>query len=676
MKSASRRPKQPGTKKPAGGVEAARRLAGNPAGVGSVCVFLVVLVWVVFGQTLGFEFVNYDDPMNVTENPMVVKGLSWRGCVWAFTHPQVGHWDPLTTISHMAVCQFSGLDPAGHHLTNVVLHAVSAILLFLLLRQMTGAHWRSALVAAVFAVHPLRVESVAWITERKDVLSGVFFLLTLWAYVGYVARPGAWGRYAAVVVLFALGLMCKAMLVTLPAVLLLLDRWPLGRFAEPLGDAASGRRARMWPLIREKLPLFALSAGACAVQLFSAQEMIATVEQWPLSWRLGNAAVSYVAYLGDTFHPAGLAVYYPHAKGGLPGGEIAAAVLLLVFATAGAWAARRRHPYFLTGWLWFVGMLVPVIGLVQSGTLARADRYMYLPHIGLSVAVVWLAWDLCAGLRWRRGILGAVAVAAVAGMVWQARIQASFWKDSRVLWTHTLAATGPNDIAENNLGQFYLERGLINQAEGHIRRALEIAPRYATAHANLGMCLFAKGDVAQAIAQFQEAVSIRPGFAEAHGNLGAAFVQAGRIDEAVAHFAKAVEIAPDLAALENNLAGALLLRGRVAEAVSHYEMAIALAPQEVGALRNLAWVRATTADGALRDGTRALALAQRANELTGGGDPLVLLTVAAAYAETGRFGEALAAAERAVKSPRMKGAAVERARQQMEGYREGRAWRE
>lgn len=618
----------------------------------SVCIFLAVMVWAVFGQTLQFEFVNYDDPMNVTENPEVADGLSWHGVGWAFTHSQVGHWDPLTTLSHMADCQFYGLDTTGHHLTNVMLQAVSAILLFLLLREMTSAFWRSAFVAAVFAVHPLRVESVAWVTERKDVLSGLFFLLTLWAYLWYVRKPAARGRYLAVVGLFALGLMCKAMIVTLPAVLLLLDYWPLGRMS-PAGTSVPLRR-----LVLEKIPLFALSAACCVVQMFSAKAMIATLDNIPLSWRLGNAAVSYVAYVGNTLWPAGLAVYYPHPKGGLSGGVIAAAVLLLVFTTAAAWVTRRKYPYFLTGWFWFMGMLVPVIGIVQSGSLARADRYTYLPHIGLSVVLVWLTVDLCAGWRLRRWVLGAVAAGAITAMIWCANAQASSWRNSYTLWVHALACTGSNDINEGNLGHFFLMNGRLDEAEGHIRKAVEIKPNAEKNQNNLGMCLLNGGKAAESIAYFQRAVEINTRFVQARSNLGSALLKTGQTDEAIAHYLKSLEIDPRQAGIENNLAGAFFQKQKPGEAIAHYEKAIELSPRDVRALKNLAWVLATCPEASLRNGARGVALAERANQLSDGGDALVLVTLSAAYAEAGRFPEAIATAEKALRSTERKSDAI------------------
>lgn len=374
---------------------------------GAVCLFLAAIVCAVFGQTHGFEFVNYDDGTTIYENADVAKGLSLAGVVWALTHSQVGHWDPLTTVFHMLDCQLFGLSPGPHHLGNVLLHAAAAILLFLVLRRMTSALWRSAFVAAVFAVHPLRVESVAWVTERKDVLSGVLFMLTLAAYARYVRQPQSPARYLAVILLFALGLMSKSMLVTLPFVLLLLDCWPLGRF--PLMSPERSRLPIAWPLIREKIPLFALAVLGSLIQLIADKEGLLTTEKLPLAARLANAPVSCAAYLGQMFYPAHLVVFYPHPVNSLPASQIALALLLLLAVSAATWTWRNRHPSLLVGWLWYLGMLLPVIGLIQSGELARADRYTYLPQIGLYLMLTWTVADLCAPLRHRRLLLGSLS---------------------------------------------------------------------------------------------------------------------------------------------------------------------------------------------------------------------------------------------------------------------------
>jgi hypothetical protein len=398
---------------------------------------------VVFGQTLGHGFVNYDDDRYVYKNPHVIHGLDLKGVEWAFTHSLMANWHPLTVMSHMLDCQLYGFNAGGHHLTNLLLHAATTILLFLVLRQMTQALWSSAFVAAVFAIHPLRVESVAWVAERKDVLSGLFFMLTLGAYVRYVRNPSSPGRYLMLTLLFALGLMCKPMLVTTPFVLLLLDYWPLNRFG-----TAGNHFSIPWKLIVEKIPLIMCSIALCLVT-FQLQRPDTGIS---FCLRIGNALVSYVAYGGQMLYPVGLAVLYPYPVDGVPTGKIILAALVLVAVSVAAFRWRRRRPYFLVGWLWYLGMLVPVIGVVaQFGAQSRADRYTYLPQIGLYILVTWTAVELTASWRSRRWVLGGSALAVLAVLITCARAQTAYWRDSRSLWAHTLACTTDNSIAENNL---------------------------------------------------------------------------------------------------------------------------------------------------------------------------------------------------------------------------------
>ena len=548
---------------------------GRPAGlndrwtVPGVCIFLAAIIWVVFGQTLHHEFVNYDDNMYVYENPEVARGLTLQGIVWAFTHVHAANWHPLTWISHMLDCQFYGLNPGGHHLTNVLLHTATAILLFLVLRRMTGLLWRSAFVAAVFAIHPLRVESVAWVAERKDVLSGVFFMLTIGAYVRYVQRQSEVREFAGVgapavqpltglvLLFFALGLMCKPMLVTLPFVLLLLDYWPLNRVA-----TVTDRRNH-FPiprrLILEKLPLFGLAAASCVVTLFAQTEAIQSFEHISLPLRVGNALISYVAYLGQMFWPSGLAVLYPFTARGVGVAGVVLSLVVLAGISTGVFVLRRR-PYLLTGWLWYLIMLVPVIGIVQVGAQARADRYTYLPQIGLYVLLTWAAADLCAGWRHRRVVLGGLATIILVALIFCARTQTSYWRNSESLWTHTLACTSDNCIAHNNLGNALLQKGNVDEAIAHYQKALQIKPDYAEAHNNLGNALLQKGNVDEAITHYQKALQINPDYAEAHNNLGIALLQKGNVDEAIAHFQKALQIKPDNAEAHNNLGNALFKR--------------------------------------------------------------------------------------------------------------------
>jgi len=645
--------------------------------VPGVCIFLAAIVWLVFGQTLHYEFFNLDDGLYVANNPVVLGGLSLKGIVWAFTHNVNVNWTPLTVISHMLDCQLYGLHAGGHHLTNLLLHAATAILLFLVLREMTGALWRSAFVAAVFAVHPLHVESVAWIAERRDVLSGLFFMLTLLFYAQYAEQSKVQGPrskvfYGLTLLFFALGLMCKPMVVTLPFVLFLLDYWPLKRFTQ------SGGHLIPWRLIAEKLPLLALSGTACVATLFAQEEAFASL---PLSVRIGNALVSYVAYLEQMIYPVGLAVYYPHPGNGLALWKIIAAFVLLLVISAGAVAARRKQPWFLIGWLWYLGMLVPVIGLIQVGLQARADRYTYLPQIGLYVLLTWAAVELCAGWRHRRAVLGGCAAIILVALIFCARVQTSYWRNSESLWTHTLACTPDNYIAHNNLGTDFFQKGSVDEAITHYQKALQIRPDSAEAHINLGSALLQKGSVDEAIAHYQKALQIRPDSAEAHNNLGSALLQKGSVDKAIAHYQKALQINPDYAEAHNNLGNALfqkgnlneaithyqkalqikpdyaeahinlgnalLQKGSVAEAITHYQKALQIKPDSPDVLNFLAWLLAACSDAHIRDGVQAVKYAERACELTHYGMTIFVGTLAAAYAEAGRFDDAITTAQQA-----------------------------
>ena len=424
-----------------------------------VCVFLAAITFAVFGQTLRHAFVNYDDNRYVYENSTVTNGLTRAGIAQAFTHGSLANWDPLTTVSHMLDCQFHGLQPGWHHLTNVLLHGASVILLFLALRKMTGALWRSAFVAAVFAVHPLHVESVAWVSERKDTLSGFFFMLTLWAYAYYAKSPPKLWRYLLVVVSFACGLMSKSMLVTLPFVLLLLDYWPLGRFEEVRAKEKGLMAVLRTRAVLEKLPLMALMAGACVMAVVMQGRAIKSFEEYPFGLRLANAVVSAAIYIRQMFFPAGLAVFYPYPAHGLPGVEVGMAALVLAGISIAAWHWRRTQPYLLTGWLWYLGMLVPVLGLLQAGAQAHADRYTYLPQIGLYMALTWLAWNLCRGNGVRRAALVLAGVTVIVALAVTASIQTSYWRDSESLWKHTLVCTVDNAIAHNNLGEPRISAG-------------------------------------------------------------------------------------------------------------------------------------------------------------------------------------------------------------------------
>src|SRR5438067_1618274 len=536
-----------------------------------ICISLAVLTWVVFGQLLQYDFINYDDPRYVYENTNITKGLTIGGIAWAFTHIHSMNWHPLTTISHMLDCQLYGLKPGAHHFTNVLLHSIVAILLLLVLQRMTGGPsgtgsiWRSAFVAAVFAIHPLRVESVAWIAERKDVLSGVFFMLTLLTYFRYV-RVRSIGHYLTVLFMFALGLMCKPMLVTLPFVLLVLDYWPLGRIRGQKSDVSGHENLVM--LVVEKIPLVGLSAISSVVTFLAQRGAVGWTEQLPVLARINNAVVTYAAYMWQMLWPVKLAVFYPHPESRLPLWEIILCLLLLIGITAAAVVLRKQRPYFITGWLWYLGMLVPVIGIVQVGSQARGDRYTYLPHVGLYLLVTWAMTDLSVSWRHRRAILGIAAATIIIVLAWYASVQTSYWKNSESLWSHTLAVTEgnatarsrynhDNALAHNNLGNALEQKGLLDEAMFHYRKAVELSPDYADAEYNLGRALFRKGQIDEAIACWQKTLSIHPDDADAHANLGDALLRKGLVRDAAAHYERSLEIAPRSPAILNSLAWVL-----------------------------------------------------------------------------------------------------------------------
>ena len=668
------------------------RSNGNPissrgARIG-ICVFLVAITWLVFGQTLRHGFINYDDPVYVYENPVVASGLTLHGMGWAFTHSHGSNWHPLTWISHMVDCQFYGLNPGGHHFTNVFLHTIAVLLLFFLLWQMTGALWRSGFVAAVFAIHPLHVESVAWVAERKDVLSGIFFMLTLMAYVRYARGPSL-GRYATILVLFACGLMAKPMLVTIPFVLLLLDYWPLGRFAH---SPSIKSKAVRWRLVLEKIPLLALSIASCIATFIAQRGAINSFELLPLALRINNALVSCLTYIWQLIWPVNLTVFYLHPSYQLPFWEIALAAALLITITIAA-ASFRKYPYLITGWLWYLVMLVPVIGVIQVGSQAHADRYTYLPQIGLCFALTWTIADLSVSWRYQRQILGVAAALVIAALAFRTWNQTSYWHDSESLWTHALAVNSDNDIAHSYLGNAALRKGRIDEAILHFQKVLEIyqvhnASRTHDPFANLvrpeaerdlGNALLRKGQIDEAIGHLQKAVELNSyNVVAAESNLGYALLQKGRVKESFAHLQRALEIDPDYIAAHFNLANTLLQMGRVDEAVSHLQKVLTTNPNDPEAQKNMAWVLATWPEARIRDGAKAIELAERANQLAKGQDPIITLTLAAAYAEGGRFPDAIRTAEAALQLATDSGnvALAEGIRAHIALYRSGHPFRD
>jgi Flp pilus assembly protein TadD len=601
---------------------------------------LVLAIGFVYYPVAQHGFVSFDDRVFITENPHVKAGLTPDGLRWALTSTEQGTWHPLTWLSLMLDCQWFGLNAGPHHLMSVLLHAISTVLLFYVLVSMTGRRWPSAVVAALFALHPLHVESVAWASERKDTLSTVFWMLTLLAYVGYVRRPGL-VRYAAVFVALALGLMSKPMLVTLPFVLLLLDFWPLGRtpWAAParVEDPSQTRRGGPWRaerdrppwrtvprLVLEKVPLFALVAAASAATYLTqnSEGAMKFAGRFPPMFRYAGAAVAYVEYVRQTFWPTGLAYFYPFEFHPLWKG-LAAAIALAVVTALVLWQLRRR-PYLAVGWFWYVGTLIPVAGFIQIGSQARADRYTYVPLIGVFVAVVWGVADALAGWRHRAKILAplaACAVVACAIVAWQ---QVQVWRDSAALFNHAIAVTENNALAHASRGYMLFEEKHYAEAEAEYREAarispgdsevrtqlaralaqqgrraeaivqlgeaLRIEPDYGTAHGSLGTVLALDGQLAQAVVQYRIALRSEPNDPVWHNNLGEALARLGQTDEALTEFHEAVRLRPDLSQAHNNMAMILAGRGRLDEAMEQYHEAVRLVPNEPAPHVNMAAV--------------------------------------------------------------------------------------
>ena len=457
-----------------------------------VCGLLAILVFVAFGAAVAFDFVNYDDGQYVYANEYIAGGFTVEGVRWILTNSHNGHWHPLTGLSHMMDCQLFGLNPFGHHLTNILLHAVTAVLLFAALQRMTGSFWRSALVAAVFAVHPLRAESVVWISERKDVLSGLFFMLALWVYAGYCRRPFSLSRYFVLVSVFILGLLAKPILVTFPFVLLLLDFWPM-------------KRRDICRLLVEKIPLLILSAVFCAIAVWAQAKVIVPTDTSPFSWRFGNAALSYFIYIKQLVLPSGLAVLYSAHTGILPVAKVAGSFLFLLSITLLVVAQVKKRPYLPVGWFFYLGTLVPVIGILQLGSQSHADRYTYLSHVGLLVMIVWFGAEL---IRTGRQRIAASVLSAVilTGLIAAARTQTGYWKDSVTLWKHTLQSTEGNYIAHGNLGAALLMEGESGKAVGHLEKAVALEWREPEIHNNLAVAYAETGRFEEAEGAMRMAV--------------------------------------------------------------------------------------------------------------------------------------------------------------------------
>lgn len=721
-----------------------------------VCALLALAVLVVYLPVTSFDFINYDDPYYVYDNPQVRGGLTWQGVLWAVTEAHAANWHPLTWLSHMLDCQLFGLNPGWHHLTNVLFHTANSILLFLWLRSLTQAFWRAAFVAALFALHPLHVESVAWISERKDVLSTFFGILSLWAYTNYArTQPASHAQRSAskrrcywlALGLFALGLMSKPMLVTWPCLMLVLDFWPLQRFQ-------SLNLSSQWPVLRrlflEKLPFFALSASSCVVTVFAqkAGGAVAPLDDIPLGMRTINALVAYAQYLWHLVWPERMAVLYPYT-GNWPLMHVAGALTVLLGITALAWWQRRKQPYLLAGWAWYVGTLVPVIGLVQVGNQSMADRYTYIPAIGLFVALAWAGAELASARSAARWPTLAGAAGVLAACIFTSQAQVLHWHNTPTLFHHTLAVTKNNYVAANDLGFYYADQRAPELAKHYYRLALRMNPKYQHAYNNLGCALIDEGRLTEAKTNLQAALKLDPLLADAYSNLGTVCFRLGENNEAIDHYREALRLRPNYALAHHNLANVLAAKDQIPEAERHYrealrlnrfsvnahmDMALMLAkvgrfdeaaaqyhealalqpdsrrahyelgdmlakqgklddaaqqfsellqlkpedflaryrlatvrgaqgraaeaitlyrevarrqPDFAEALNNLAWLLAAHPDPQIRNGREAVEMAERACRLTESKEPIMIGTLAAAYAEAGRFPEAIATAERA-----------------------------
>jgi tetratricopeptide (TPR) repeat protein len=586
---------------------------------GLLALGVVVFYWPLFD----YGFIDYDDPQYVYENPHVTSGLDWHGVAWAFTTFHASNWHPLTWFSLMLDAQLFGVHPGVYHAVNVLFHAANSVLLFWLLKSLTGSLWRSGFVAALFAFHPLHVQSVAWIAERKDVLSTFFFLLTLIAYTSYAQHKKflnsqlAALNYVLALLFFTLGLMSKPMLVTLPFVLLLLDFWPLQRLVfktkGPSWAPAVSPPARFLFLLLEKVPFLALAAASCAVTVLAQTRGHALIpaNHIPLGWRLQNVMVSYVLYLKAMVWPSPLAAFYPYPALDVASALGAACIIILITAVV---FILVRQPYLAMGWLWYLGMLVPVIGLVQVGMQGMADRYTYVPLIGIFVAVTWGVTDILSGWRNRQVALATAATVVLGICLTVAASQLRYWRDSETLARHALSVTTNNAPMEMLLGNALLAREKFEEASRHFAAADRIYPD-------------------QGLIQ---------------NDLALALANQGKTNEAIAHYRIAIKLEPHEVKLHYALANLLSQQGRFDEAVAEYQSALQLDPNYVRALNDLAWLLATVPEARLRNGAQAVDLAEKSCRLTNYKLPVLIGTLAAAYAEAGRFGDATNTAEQAI----------------------------
>ena len=580
-----------------------------------ICLFIIAASLTVYWQISNHEFINYDDGLYIMENLHVQAGLTLESIKWAFTTGHAANWHPLTWLSHMLDIEIYGLNPMGHHWTNLQIHIVNSILLFLVLKMMTGALWQSGFVAGLFALHPLHVESVAWIAERKDVLSTLFWILSMWAYVRYVRQHDK-KYYFILILFFILGLMSKPMLVTLPFVLLLLDFWPLSRLQSTAKGHYNFSCKTLAGLIWEKLPLFALSAISCIITFFVQQHggTVRSLEAVPLNLRFANALFTYLSYLGKTIWPQNLALIYPYPSISMFW-QIILSLPLLSCISLLIMRSARGFPYLATGWLWYLGTLIPVIGLLQVGIQSMADRYTYIPLVGIFIIFAWGFADI--SCRWRSQktyialFSGTVLISCMIG-TW---LQVQNWRNSITLLNHTINATRNNGMA----------------------------------HYVFGLALDQQGRLEEAVLQYNKALQIRPEFALAHNNLGAALSRQGKLNEAIYHYDRALQIDPSYSKAYYNLAKIYLSMNRIERAIHYLHEALRVDSDMTIALFNLSWIYATSENEKNRNGIKAVGLAEKLCNLTKYKQPLGLDALAAAYAEAGEYDDAVLTAQKALK---------------------------
>ncbi|MBN1787846.1 MAG: tetratricopeptide repeat protein [Sedimentisphaerales bacterium] len=593
-----------------------------PAGLGKsfwICLVLTVVTAAVFYQVCSYEFLNFDDSIYVSQNANVQSGITLESVKWAFTTDYACFWHPLTWLSHMLDWQLFGSDPGGHHLSSLIIHIANTLLLFIVLKQMTGAVWPSAFAAALFALHPLHVESVAWVSERKDVLSTFFWILTMWAYVRFVHRPKVLG-YLLVNVFFALGLMAKPMLVTLPFVFLLLDFWPLDRISLKGGKGGSGYSLSY--LLVEKIPLFVMVLASCIIAFIAQKKggAIQSEEGYILPVRFANASISYLQYISKMFWPVRLAMFYPH-----PGRDvsfllaiISAVVLLGVTVVILRFGKNRR--YLVTGWFWYLGTLVPVIGIIQVGAHAMADRYSYITLTGLFIIIAWGADELFGKLSGRKAVLWAGAIVILSSLAIRSYFQQQYWKDTITLCEHALEVTENNYMAHSGMTPVLVEQGRVDEAIWHNTEAVRIKPDYVVALNGLGAVLYQAGRVDEAVSYYKKAVEADPempyayanlgialagqgkfaeaveyyrvaaemlGTPEIHKDFGDALTKLGKFEEAVAEYRKALSVRPDDPDVLNELGIALYHLKKLDEAVAHFNRALSIDPDHIAAKKNL-----------------------------------------------------------------------------------------